>query len=430
MIIHVVQQGETIQSIAELYGTPVDVLILDNALDYPNDLVVGQCIVVVFPELVYTVKEGDNLYDIAVAHNVTVMQLLQNNPYLSDRAFLIPGDRVVISYEKKGFIVTHGLAAPYISQSIFRKTLPFLTYLSVVNYTASNVGEVISYYDDTEFVQIARGYNVIPLMFLTTLTLQDDENLSAVYELLLNEESQDRLTDNILRILREKGFYGINLSFEYINVTIIPLIENAYGRITRRLKEEGFLAFATINPNITVVGEEIQFEKVDYTILSALADGVIFMNFERAINVNPPSPISSIYHIDAYLKFLMETIPAEKLVIGLATIGYDWELPFFTGISSVHSLTYNSAVALARNEGAIIYFDEVSQTPFFNYTATGMYQIEHIVWFIDARSINSLIALAVNNSLSGTGIWNIATYNTQLWLIFNSQFEIVKFEVP
>lgn len=101
MIIHVVQQGETIQSIAELYGTPVDVLILDNALDYPNDLVVGQCIVVVFPELVYTVKEGDNLYDIAVAHNVTVMQLLQNNPYLSDRAFLIPGDRVVISYEKK-----------------------------------------------------------------------------------------------------------------------------------------------------------------------------------------------------------------------------------------------------------------------------------------------------------------------------------------
>jgi spore germination protein len=430
MIIHVVQQGETIQSIAEFYGTSVDVLILNNALDYPNNLVVGQCIVVVFPELVYTVKEGDNLYDISVTYNVTVMQLLQNNPYLSDRAFLIPGDRIVISYEKKGFIVTHGLAAPYISQSIFRKTLPFLTYLSVVNYASSDVGEVISYYDDTEFVKIAKEYNVIPLMFLTTLTLQGDENLGAAYNLLLNEESQDKLTENILRTLREKGFYGINISYEYINVTLLPLIENAYGRIARRLKEEGFLALATINPNITVAGEEIQFEKVDFTVLSALADEVIFMNFERAMNINPPSPISSLYHIDVYLDFLMETIPVEKLVIGLSTIGYDWELPFFTGISSVHSLTYNNAVALARNKGAIIYFDEVSQTPFFNYTIDGIYQIEHIVWFVDARSINSLIKLAVNNSLSGTGIWNMATYNAQLWLIFNSQFEIVKFEVP
>jgi spore germination protein len=118
------------------------------------------------------------------------------------------------------------------------------------------------------------------------------------------------------------------------------------------------------------------------------------------------------------------------LSIGLATIGYDWELPFIAGISSVHALTHASAVALARNEGAVIQFDEISQTPYFIYSnSNNPFPVDHIVWFIDARSIDALLRLVVEHDLKGTGIWNITVYNTQLWLIINSQFEIEKIEV-
>jgi len=116
MIIHVVQQDETIQSIADFYGVSETILIQDNGLENENDLVIGQSLVIVYPELTYTVKDGDSLMDIAKFHNVTVMQLLQNNPYLAEREYIYPGDEIVINYNKKGNITTHGNTVPYIDK--------------------------------------------------------------------------------------------------------------------------------------------------------------------------------------------------------------------------------------------------------------------------------------------------------------------------
>lgn len=75
----------------------------------------------------------------------------------------------------------------------------------------------------------------------------------------------------------------------------------------------------------------------------------------------------------------------------------------------------------------MIEFDETSQTPFFNYKVTyANLLIEHIVWFIDARSIYVIGKLIADLSLSGSAVWNIMIYFQQLWTIFNSQYEIAK----
>ena len=430
MIIHVVQQGDTLQKIATYYGTSVQILVQDNGLINPDSLVIGQCIIIAIPETTYIVQEGDTLENIAYSHNVTLMQLFQNNPFLSDREYIFPGDRIVISYNKTGKLSTHGNAVPYINRETYRKTLPYLTYISVVNYTATDTGDIVSYYDDEEFIQIAKDYSVMPLLFLTTLTLQGESNISTAYELLLREDSQERLLNNLLIILREKGFFGINISIEYIREGNLPYIERAYSSMAAKLKEEGFQVFVTINPNISVIDDELVFQRVDYTNLGIIADSITLMNYEWARNLNPPSPISSINQIELYLEYLGSAIVPYMLSIGLATIGYDWELPFIAGISSVHALTHASAVALARNEGAVIQFDEISQTPYFVYSnSNNPFPVDHIVWFIDARSIDALLRLVVEHDLKGTGIWNITVYNTQLWLIINSQFEIEKIEM-
>ncbi|MDU6264438.1 MAG: LysM peptidoglycan-binding domain-containing protein [Anaerocolumna aminovalerica] len=98
MQIHIVQPGETAESIANLYGLPVERLIIENAIIYPNNLVVGDTIVILYPEITYTVQEGDTLAGIAEAYGVTVMDLLRNNPYLSDREYLTPGETIIIQY--------------------------------------------------------------------------------------------------------------------------------------------------------------------------------------------------------------------------------------------------------------------------------------------------------------------------------------------
>ena len=58
MTIYLVQQGDTIDSIANKFGITVDKLVQDNGLVYPYNLVIGQAIVIVIPKQVYTRANG------------------------------------------------------------------------------------------------------------------------------------------------------------------------------------------------------------------------------------------------------------------------------------------------------------------------------------------------------------------------------------
>jgi len=424
MQIHVVQPNDTIQSIADRYGIPVSKLILDNGLNDPKHLVTGQTIVIAKPEITHTVQAGDTLFSIAQCYNITLEQLMMNNPHLMDSKYIYPDEILVISYRKKGKMAVHGNTVAYINKNTLKKTLLYLTYLSVLNYTATKEGEIITYYDDTDIIRITKEYGVVPLMLLTTLTIHGEANIRIAYEILISEELQNRQIENVLKIIKDKGYSGINISFEYINPSNLKLYETYFAKIERRLKEEGYLVFITIN---TKISNATDFEKVDYSFLDELADHIIFMNYEWATNINPPSPIISIYNINEFLDYVNEYTALDHVIIGIPTIGYDWELPFSAGLSSVYSLTPQRAVDLAGVEGVDIQFDEKSQTPYYKYSKKKYENmIEHIVWFIDARSMNAIMDLVMKYKLQGTSVFNSTIYNPQLWVVINSQFDIEK----
>lgn len=72
MIIHVIQAGETATSIANFYGISEEWLIRENLIQEPDNLVVGAALVILFPEITYTIVEGDTLEGIASMYNVSV----------------------------------------------------------------------------------------------------------------------------------------------------------------------------------------------------------------------------------------------------------------------------------------------------------------------------------------------------------------------
>lgn len=89
--------------------------------------------------------------------------------------------------------------------------------------------------------------------------------------------------------------------------------------------------------------------------------------------------------------------------------------------------SYYEALVLARDTNSVIQFDEISMTPFFYYYRIGFGEVEqHIVWSIDARTINALSQIVKDYDLAGTGIWNVMVYYAQLWLVLRAQFDIIK----
>ncbi len=428
MDIYVVQEGDNIYSIAERYGVTVTKLVLDNDLDKPFDLVTGQTIVIAYPKQTYTVQEGDTLNNIADIYEVTIMQLLRNNPFLSDREYLYPGETIVISYNTNGSITTNGIAYPYIKKETLVKVLPCLSYLSVFNYTATEKGEIETYDDDSQIIQTAKAFDVIPILMIATLTAQGEPKIEIAYDILLNDEYQEHHINKVLDIMKSKGYYGVNIVFNYITEINQSLYINFIKKISNRLQQEGYLFFVTINQKIENSNNEISFEQIDYSKISQLVNGMIFLQLVWGNNYGPPAPVNNMNNISPFIDYVVSLVSSDKIIIGNTTISYDWQLPYIPGKSSASSLTIKSALDLANDVGATIQFDEISQSPFFQYNqiTTGS-PTQHIVWSIDARSIDALDKLIKKYSLNGSGIWNVMTFYSQMWTIINSQYDIVKF---
>jgi spore germination protein len=178
-------------------------------------------------------------------------------------------------------------------------------------------------------------------------------------------------------------------------------------------------------------GDTASFENIDYTKIGFIADRIIFLKNTWGINSDPPAPISNITLIREFIKYITSKISSDIVSMGKPLIGYDWELPFIPGKSRANSLSLTAALTLAYDEGVAIQFDEESQTPFFNYTRSNVGAPEnHIVWFIDARSMKALDDVIIEYNLVGSGIWNISNYYQQMWSLINAIFNIVKFPNP
>ncbi len=427
MNIHVVQPADTINSIAEYYGVSVASLIQNNGLINPYNLVPGQTIVIVYPEQTHTVAEGESLEGIAGTYGVTVMQLLRNNPYITDREALYPGETMIISYNTTEKITTNGFVYPYINNTTLRKSLPYLTYLTVYNYRITEEGAIASYYDDTELLRTARDYGTIPLMMITTLTTRGEQNIEVAFEILTNEAYQERFITDMLNILRTKGFYGVNLFYYYVDRTNQALFENFTEKVSDSLKSEGYILLVTINTHINYSENVLPADLIDYSNISRPTDGISFIQLIWGSNYGPPAPVISINIIRQFLNHVITTVPHELIRIGMPIMGYDWKLPYVTDGIPANSLTLNAVLSVAEVSGAVIQFDEISQTPYFTYS---QYDMETIIWhivrFIDARTTDALLELISEFGLDGIGIWNIMVFYEQLWLIINSQYDIQK----
>jgi len=426
MTIHVVQPGETIYDIAAYYNVSVIRLIEENGVTNPENLVVGQTIVIAYPDQVYIAKEGDTLDSIAREFGVTRMQLLRNNPFLSDGNIIYQGESIIIRYETQGSVSINAYAYPFIDRKILKKTLPFLTYLTIFNYRTVEGGEIVGS-DETEVIQIAKDYAVAPLMSLSTLTYQGIGSIEAVNSVLYDEEVLEFHINNILSILRERGYYGLNISLVNLDQQNRSAYENFMTKLSSRLKAEGYILFITITPRVIITTNEISFERVDYTVLGQVADFLQILSYGWGSSVGPPSATTPAFLTNTLLENAVTMIPPEKLYSGISVIAYNFESPYIIGISRANALTTDAAIELALLTGSIILFEERSQAPYYEYyTLTAGMQVRHTVWFSDARTIDALIKFIPEFGIQGTGIWNIMSYFDQMWLVINSQYGINK----
>lgn len=423
MVIHVVQPGDSLYRIAQTYQAPLQLLIQQNELHEPYRLTPGQTIVVPQPVQVHTVRQGETLSGIAAQHNTTVLKLLQNNPQLGGGDRIWPGQTLVVSYGPKlGTFAVNGYAYPNIDQRVLRKTLPYLTYLSVFSYGFDSLGRILPQNAEA-LTRMARQYGVLPLLVLTTLGEDGQFSGERAQQLLRDPVARGALIENLAQTIAAQGFAGVDIDFEYIPPEDAAAYSDFVRAVRARLEPSGLTVIVALAPKTSADQPGLLYESHDYAALGAAANDALIMTYEWGYALSEPMAVAPINKVEQVVRFAVSQIPPEKIFMGIPNYGYDWTLPYIKGQSRARSLGNVQAVEQAVQVGAPIRFDAEAQSPHYNYWRE---RAEHEVWFEDARSIRAKLALAGEYRLRGVSVWNIMRYFPQLWLVLNQLYDIEK----
>lgn len=423
MHIHTVKPSESVYSISRLYGVTPQSIIDNNELANPDQLAVGQSLVILPFGTIHTVMPKETVYSISRKYNVPVVEILNANPFLGNGSSIMPRDKIIIpKVSKKTTIEVNGYTFPTIDTGVLDRTLPNLTYLSIFSYTVKANGS-LNPIDDAEIIARARQQRVAPMMVVSNIEEGKGFSSEIAHSVLNDEQAQNALIANILAVLKDKNYYGVNVDFEYI----FPYDRLSYNQFIRKLSatvhREKYILITSLAPKTSANQKGLLYEAHDYPVHGALVDRVILMTYEWGYTSGPPLPVAPLNEVQRVLNYAITAIPKGKILLGIPNYGYDWTLPFVEG-SKAETLSNVEAVNRAIEKKATIQFDPKAQTPFYTYVDEN--RIKHIVWFEDARSIFAKLSIVKQYSLAGVSYWTIGKYFPQNWLILNSMFDVKK----
>lgn len=426
MQIHVVLENQSLFGIAQAYNTTVNEIVQANQLPNPNNLVVGQALVIPIVGRFYWVSSGDSLYSIARKFGVNYQRLAQINGISVTQSLTI-GQKLYIPPRPKrdaeinGYVEPREQVSPSLENST-RQAAPYLTYLAPFSFQIQRNGTLKEPVLNN-FPAIAKEHNVTLMMVVTNL--EEDQFSNELGRIILNTpDIQNTLFNNIVQTAKKYGFRDIHFDMEFLR----PADREAYINFLRKAKErfakEGWLLSAALAPKTSATQKGEWYEAHDYGAIGNIVDFVVIMTYEWGYSGGPPMAVSPIGPVREVLQYALTEMPGSKILMGQNLYGYNWTLPYVAGGQYAQAISPQRAIALASEHNVPILYDEKAQAPHFNFTDNQ--GKEHTVWFEDARSIQAKFDLVKELNLRGVSYWKIGIDFPQNWLLITDNFNVIK----
>ncbi len=424
MLIHVVQEGETLWLIANRYNVNMEEMIAINGLQFPNQLLVGQALLVPVSGFTYIVQSGDTVWSIAQKFGVSPQAIIEANQL---------GAPDILQVARKLFIPGIHAAKPEIEVNAYTYQSPgagvntlnqhgdLLTYFSPFAYLINEDGS-LQPFDDTLMIEAAIAKQIVPMMSITNFTsTQLGSNLAHV--ILDSPALSETVITNALQVMDEKGYQVLNIDLE----NVLPEDRENYNRFLQMavdlLHPKGYLVSTALAPKVSGSQPGLLYEAHDYPAHGRIADFVILMTYEWGYRFGPPQAISPLNQIRRVVEYAVSVIPPEKIFLGFQIYARDWLLPHQPG-QEAETFSPQEAIRRAVMFGAEIKYHVTAESPYFNYVdEVGR---EHEVWFEDARSAQAKFDLVKEFNLRGISYWALGYSYPQNWVLLEDTFVIRK----
>lgn len=426
MQIHVVRPQESLSSIAELYRTTAQAINKANQLPNPNQLVIGQALVIPIVGSFYWVQSEDSLYNIGLQHQISYLKIAEMNGIrpnqsltVGTRLYLPPAPKITAEFN--GYIEPRGTEVTAILEQSARETGPYLTYLAPFSFEASRTGDLKPPLLNN-FPAIAKQNHEILIMAVTNKE-NDQFNADVAHILLTDPKIQEHFLNQIVETAMKHGFRDIHFDFEYLRSEDREAYNTFLRKAKNLFKSKGWMISTALAPKTSSEQVGQWYEAHDYRTHGEIVDFVVIMTYEWGYSGGPPMAVSPIDQVRKVIKYAVSQIPSNKILMGQNLYGYDWTLPYTAG-TIAKALSPQNAISIAAQNKVKIEYDQRAQAPNFRYQ--GSEGKQHIVWFEDARSIQAKFNLVKEFHLRGMSYWKLGLSFPQNWLLISDNFYVEK----
>ena len=302
-----------------------------------------------------------------------------------------------------------GYYVPWDSRSLdsLRRNLDHLDYISPFWFDLSPRGTIDRNDHNEEVARLIRGAGrkLVP-------TVKNGANGAAFHDLLAEPAVRETALNAIQRLVFDRGYDGIHIDFELLLPGDRPHLTAFMAQLRGRLSPQGKLVTQAVQGRDRE-RPDLASGAFDFTALAQHNDLIVLMSYGyRVSGSTTPGSGAPIGWVDATIVHATSQIPPAKLLLGVPYYGFDWNTA--TGPPAT-AVRHDQAVALARQYGASVGYDDETQGPNFAYWAGGQ---RHEVWFEDRRSVAAKIDLANRRGVAGVAGWRLGQEDPEVWSLF------------
>ena len=268
--------------------------------------------------------------------------------------------------------------------------------------TIDSLADTIIVNSDMRGSEIIKASGVPVVAVVSNFSGQDFSGVP-LHRILNDKEKKDRLIDEIIKVLRQNHFAGVNIDFEELQESsdepLVSFMKDLYERL---------------HPLHLMVTQDVSPFNTDYNYkeLVKYNDYLFLMAYDEHNSGSLPGPISSQKYIEAALDEAVKEVDPHKLILAIAGYGYDWPKG-----DKGEDVTYAEALSVASESGAKVVFDTATYNLSYNYDDEN--GIAHTVCFTDAATNYNTMRFATEYQVGGIALWRLGSADNRLWTFFN-----------
>jgi len=431
---YIIQKGDTLFSISKRYGTSVDEL--KNANSLQSDIIYPGQRLLIPQGAVYTVMLGDTLFKVAQKYGITYQELIRVNSLLS--SVIYPGQKLRIpstgrTYPPSGSDNSLYILGFYVDKEQYQPSsynrlsasgnlisaiAPFWYRLSPENgidIWEHLTGGELAAENKIAVIEQARRNDVQVLALVHNLLYDGEiDARKLASEMLATSDTRRTFINQLEGLIKKYGFDGVNLDIENVYLWDRDKFSLLVKELYQRLDPQGYKVTVCVPAKTWDDRSNTWSGPFDYSAIGRYSHHVAIMSYDEHGYSSGPGPIASYGWVENVVKFAVQNIPPEKILLGVPGYGFDWE----TGRVNPTYLSYSQAMDIAVSRGAGIRWDDYAKVPYFYYWNYGK---EHQVWFENASSLTYKLDIVNRYALGGIAIWRLGMEDPEVWSVLNSK---------